>query len=282
MTQLSNNTRRDYPVIDIHAHIFPAKIQEKAVASIGHFYDLSMHSDGSLDTLLSENEKAGIVCSVVFSTATAVKQVSSIHDFIGQVQNDSNGRLIGFGTLHPDMTRMEIELEISHMLALGLRGIKLHPDFQHVPADSSSVFRMAEAAEGTLPLLIHAGDYRHNFSHPEQIRTLALAFPGLTLIAAHFGGWSEWHKAPDALAGLPNVYVDTSSSLAFLSPQKARELVHLYGADHVLFGTDFPMWSASEELARLDRLSLPEKDLRKILYDNACALLSVSSFSKAT
>lgn len=282
MTFRASDVNDSYPIINIHAHVFPPKILEKAVESIARFYDLRMHSDGSLSTLLSENEKAGIACSVVFSTATTVKQVPSIHSFISEMQKESKGHLIGFGTLHPDMTSGEIESEVENILALGLHGIKLHPDFQHVPADSKAVFRMAQAAAGKLPILIHAGDYRHSFSHPAQIRKLALSFPDLTLIAAHFGGWSEWHKAPDALADLPNVYVDTSSSLACISPGKAMELIGRYGADHVLFGTDYPMWEAGEEVARIDRLSLSAQDRRKILHDNACALLSISSFSSAT
>lgn len=271
-----------YPIIDIHAHVFPPKILNKAVLSIGRFYDLNMHCDGTLDTLLAEDKKAGIACSVVFSTATAMPQVQSIHKFIHKMQEASQGRLLGFGTLHPDMTPLQIEQEVDSILELGLHGIKLHPDFQEIPADSEAVFSMARAAAGKLPIIIHAGDYRHGFSHPEQIRKLALANPDLTLIAAHFGGWSEWFKAPDALAGLPNVYVDTSSSLDFISPERATEMIHRFGVDHVLFGTDYPMWGPCEETARFNKLALTPVERRKILYDNASTLLSLASFSSAT
>lgn len=271
----------NYPIIDIHSHVFPPQILDRAVESISRFYNLSMHMDGSLLTLMTENEKAGIACSVVFTTATTVRQVASIHSFIQKMQDASKGRLIGFGTLHPAMSVKEIEAEVENILALGLHGIKLHPDFQKIAADSKAVFTMARAASGKLPILIHAGDYRHSFSHPEQIRKLAVSFPDLTIIAAHFGGWSEWHKSPDALAGLPNVYIDTSSTLDFLSPEKATELVYQFGTDHVLFGTDYPMWGASEELSRFAKLTLTSEERRQILYTNAAALLSLSSFSSA-
>ena len=277
----TTDTDGTYPVIDIHSHVFPPNIVERAVESISRFYDLRMHMDGSLQTLMEENEKAGIACSVVFTTATTVRQVSSIHSFIQAMQNASKGRLIGFGTLHPAMSAKEIEAEIENIQSLGLHGIKLHPDFQKISADSKAVFSMAHAAQGKLPILIHAGDYRHSFSHPEQIRKLALAFPDLTIIAAHFGGWSEWHKSPDALAGIPNVYIDTSSTLDFLSPEKATELVYRFGTDHVLFGTDYPMWGACEELSRFAKLNITKAERRQILYSNAAALLSLSSFSSA-
>lgn len=278
-----NYTPEHFPVIDVHAHVFPKKILAKAVSAISTFYDdLPMNADGSLELLKSRMKESGVRKTIIFTTATAKNQVTSIHEYIHMLQEDSDGRLIGFGTLHPDMTETEIDEEIRNILRLGLRGIKLHPDFQHIAADSSAVFSMAEKAQGRLPLLIHAGDYRYGFSHPDQIRRLALAYPDLTVIAAHFGGWSQWNQSPDQLAGLPNVYVDTSSSLAFLSENKVRELIHRFGDDHVLFGSDYPMWNIGSELAGLARIGLPEESLRKILYDNAAALFSISSLSSRT
>ena len=41
-----------YKIYDAHAHIFPAKIAEKATQSIGHFYDIPMHHLGSAEELL--------------------------------------------------------------------------------------------------------------------------------------------------------------------------------------------------------------------------------------
>lgn len=271
------------PVIDVHAHVFPRKILAKAVAAISTFYDdLPMQTDGSLEMLKRRMQRAGIKKTIVFTTATAKSQVASIHEYIHKIQDESDGKLMGFGTLHPEMTEIEIEDEINNIVLLGLKGIKLHPDFQHIAADSSVVFSMAEKAQGRLPLLIHAGDYRYGFSHPDQIRRLALAYPKLTVIAAHFGGWSQWNKAPDQLAGLPNVYVDTSSSLAFLSEEKVRELIERFGDEHVLFGSDYPMWDVEAELSGIRRLRLPEESLRKILHDNAAALFSISSLSSRT
>ncbi len=283
MQSCNDFTPDQFPVIDVHAHVFPRKILEKAVAAISTFYDgLPMQTDGSLEQLESSMRQCGINKTVIFTTATAKSQVASIHDYIHKLQEESGGTFIGFGTLHPEMTEFEIENEINNILRLGLKGIKLHPDFQHIAADSPAVFSMAEKAEGRLPILIHAGDYRYGFSHPEQIRRLALSYPKLTVIAAHFGGWSQWNKSPDQLAGLPNVYVDTSSSLAFLSEDKVRKMIERFGDGHVLFGSDYPMWDIQAELSRLCRLGLPEESLRKILHDNAAALFSISSLSSRT
>jgi predicted TIM-barrel fold metal-dependent hydrolase len=261
------------PIINIHAHIFPDKIQTRAVESIRTFYDLPMSKSGQTKELLSEAAQFSVEKTVVFSTATARSQVRSIHAFIRDTVSMAPDALIGFGTLHPEMTPAEIEEEITVITEWGLKGVKLHPDFQKIPADDPVVHSIASKLQGKLPILIHAGDYRFSYSHPEQIARLAKDHPNLTIVAAHFGGWSEWYKAPEHLAGLSNVYVDTSSSLAFLSKEKARELITVFGADHVVFGTDYPMWSLEKELNLISELGLSDSELHKILFENATKIL---------
>ena len=52
-------------------------------------------------------------------------------------------------------------------------------------------------------------------------------------------------------------------------PEEGKALIEAYGADKVLFGTDFPMWDPSDELERLYALGLGEDELDNILYKNA-------------
>lgn len=52
------------------------------------------------------------------------------------------------------------------------------------------------------------------------------------------------------LAGRPNVWVDTSSSLYALEPEEAARIIRRYGTDRAFFGTDYPMWDPEEEMAR--------------------------------
>ena len=66
----------------------------------------------------------------------------------------------------------------------------------------------------------------------------------------------------------PNIRFDTCSSLEFISPEFARDLIHGFGSDKVFFGTDFPMWNHEEELARFMRLGLSDDENRKILSEN--------------
>ena len=93
-------------------------------------------------------------------------------------------------------------------------------------------------------------------------------FPDLIIIGAHFGGWSIWDKAPEMLCKYQNFYVDTCSSFYALEKNTAKRIIEAYGADRVIFGTDFPMWKQDEELKFLFGLGLSENDLKKILHDN--------------
>ena len=72
----------------------------------------------------------------------------------------------------------------------------------------------------------------------------------------------EPHYPPEALA-------------EFDGQELTRALIDAYGADRVLFGTDYPMWDPQHELARLRGMHLAPETERKILYDNAAALFGL-------
>ena len=145
--------------------------------------------------------------------------------------------------------------------------MKLHPDFQHFCLDDPAAIRLFEAmAERGLPLLAHTGDSRYPFSEPERMARALDHVPSLRAICAHLGGWSVWSDAWKLLAGRGNVYVDCSSSLYALEPEEAVKIIHRYGAGHVFFGTDYPMWQPKEEVARFMALPLTEEEREDILH----------------
>lgn len=100
-------------------------------------------------------------------------------------------------------------------------------------------------------------------------------YTGLTVIGAHLGGWSIWEEASRAYAGLPNFYVDCSSSFPYLNKDTAREIIRRYGAEKVLFGTDYPMWSPEKEIKTFFSLGLDENEIKCILNSNIQKLLKL-------
>lgn len=96
-------------VTDIHAHIFPHKLAEKASASIGGFYGTHAGHLASVETLLTLEQQAGISRCAVSSSATSPSQVQHINDFIAGEMGKHHS-LIGLGTLFPTMEGWEDEI----------------------------------------------------------------------------------------------------------------------------------------------------------------------------
>ncbi len=265
---------KKYYIIDAHCHVYPDKIAEKASMSTGHFYGIGMNFDGKVSTLISKADAAGVERCLIHSVATSPKQVSSINRFLADEVKNSGGRFIGFGALHPDSENIKEEVE--EIIALGLCGVKLHPDIQGIAADDGRYFKIYDEISGRLPLLIHCGDSRYDMSNPNRIGNVVKNYPDLKVICAHFGGYSVWEDAVKELSGKQNVYVDTCSSFPFLSDEKIKEYIAAYGEDKVLFGTDYPMWDAKKELERLFSLGLSDETLEKILHKNLESLLGLN------
>ena len=222
-----------YRAADAHAHIYPGKIAEKATGSVGEFYHIPMQNVGLPHILAQRGEEAGIDRFLVCSVATKVEQVRSINQFI-QEKCQKYPQFIGLAAWHQDVA--DIQGEMDDIQRRGLRGIKLHPDFQRFYIDDERMFPVYEEA--------------HRRGLP---------------------GYSEWEDARRELSGT-NVYIDTSSSLFAVTPEQARKSIDHFGIEHTLFGTDFPMWSPKEELERFFALGYGQEDNRKMLYGNFARL----------
>jgi predicted TIM-barrel fold metal-dependent hydrolase len=281
-------------IIDFHAHIYPEKIAAKAVANICDFYRIPMGCDGTLEGLLKYQEgramepesgpedcgpgaeedspphpRRGIDRFVVFSAAASPGQVTSINDFIARAVAGNPG-LTGFGALHPDFE--DPEGEMNRLESLGLRGLKFHSDMQRFNIDDERMMRIYALAEGRFPIVFHTGDYRYDYSHPRRLARVLDAFPRLTAVAAHFGGWSVYDLALEYLQDR-FCYFDVSSSIPYLGKKRAAELIRIYGAERFLFGTDFPMWEPLRCLDDFYSLDLRDNERELILHGNAERIL---------
>jgi len=259
-------------IIDSHAHIYPDAIAARASEGIADFYHMPTAYDGSLASLFASGDKAGIDHFVVCSVATLPAQVRSINAFIAKTAAENPGRITGLGALHPDSE--DVRGDIDDIIGKGLNGAKLHPDFQRFYLDEPKAMRVFQAFDGRLPVLVHTGDSRYDYSRADRLLKVLKAFPKLTVVAAHFGGWSVWRESAEVLYQ-SGVYVDTCSSLYALSPEEAKDLIGMYGDDRVLFGVDFPMWDHAEELARFNRLDLDEARRERILSANSARVYNI-------
>lgn len=258
-------------IFDVHVHIFPDRIAEKAVSAIGNFYEnFNMEGDGRLETAIRMMDEAGIAQCCAHSVATTAHQVHSINAFVMDAWRRYPDRIVPFAAMHPALENAADEAEA--IAAQGFRGVKLHPEIQGFNIDDPAVMDMLAPFEGKLPVLTHCGDYRCDNSSPARLKRVLRAFPRLRLVCAHLGGWTVWREAWRELAG-EDIYVDTSSALFALEPREAVEIIRAYGADRALYGTDFPMWSPKGELERFNRLPLTDAEREMILWTNHFRML---------
>lgn len=254
--------------IDSHCHIYPEKIAAKAVAGTDNFYDTRSVGKGTVEDLIDRGGKAGIDHFIVQSVATTPKQVESINSFIAIEVSQNSEKLTGLGTLHPDST--DIKGDVEHLLELGLKGVKLHPDIQDFKIDDYRCLKIYEICEEKgLPVLMHTGDNRYDNSNPNRLLPILDIYSNLTVIGAHFGGWSIWEEACQKYGGKPNFYVDCSSSFNYIDKETALRIIRAYGDDRVMFATDYPMWSPAKELEFFLSLGLDETEKKNILNINA-------------
>ena len=253
--------------LDSHAHIYPDAIALKAAHSIADFYQIPTKEDGRLATLLARGEAAGITRHLVHSVGVTPDRVAGVNDYLMRTVQANPARLIGFGTLHPELAG--IPAELARIRAGGLLGVKVHPDFQRFLLDSDASMAMFGAlADAGMPALVHVGDTRHPYSEPARMAKVLRRYPTLKAICAHLGGWSVWEDGWKSLAELPNAWVDTCSSLYALAPDKAAELIRHYDGEHVFFGTDYPMWDPVEERARFEAVPLTPAERERIAHLN--------------
>lgn len=258
------------PRIDIHAHAFHPKIAAKVVQQLQDHYKIPAIGNGLWEDMEPRLRKAGIQYSTVLSAATKQEQVEPANHYA--VSLCAQRGVIPFGTMHPDYPHTEEML--AYLWDNGIRGIKLHPDFQGFRLDDPRLDKLFGAIEGKFTLLVHVGDKlppKENPSCPYKVAAIKRKYPKLQLIAAHFGGVWHWPYVVDALKGL-DIYMDTSSSLFAIPQELLEQIYHAFPRRNFLFGSDYPLFDCASEVEVLQRrLKLSDSELEEILT-NANAL----------
>ncbi len=264
-------------IIDAHCHIYPEKIAQKATDSTNNFYGVPQSPfHGTTNELLEQSEVSGINKMLVQSVATTEKQVSSINHFIADEVKKHPDKFIGFGTLHPNSD--DLKRDVDELISLGLLGVKLHPDIQNFKIDDYRCLKIYELCEKrNLPILMHTGDSRYDNSNPNRLLPVMEIYTDLTVIGAHFGGYSIWEEASKKLCNLPNLYVDTCSAFFALEKEAALRIIRRYSAEKVIFATDYPMWSQQDELNYILSLGLTDDELESIFSKNILKVLKLEA-----
>jgi predicted TIM-barrel fold metal-dependent hydrolase len=262
------------PVFDSHVHIFPDAVALPAVTAMGKAAGIEPDYDGTRDGLVRRLQDAGCDGAMNCPVATAPKQVRSINDWCASI---NEWPVLSLGSVHPDFPNPAAELERIH--SLGLFGIKLHPEYQSFTLDDPRLDPIWDTCAGLgLPVVIHAGEdigFEPPYhSDPAALAKLVERVPGLTVIAAHLGGYRNWDQVEDCLTGCP-IYLDLSFALGELPDEQVLRIIAKHGAHRILYGTDAPWQNPCDYLRRFSALPLRDRDRRWILWDNAAELFGL-------
>ena len=257
-------------IIDFHTHIYPDAIAHKAAQSIRDFYNIGKENmDGTVDLLLECCRDTDISRCVVLPVALRPDRVVAINNFIVE-QAKIYPQFTGFGTVHASMENLPDEAQ--RIIDLGLHGVKMHPDHQEFPIDDPLLFPFYEIMQSKLPVILHMGDRHYDYSHPRRLRKVLDQFPNLQVIAAHFGGYSMYETAFECLHD-KDCFFDISSSIMFMEKGVAEYYINRYGAEKMLFGSDFPLWDPRDEVKTFLDLDLTMTQFEQIAYKNALHVL---------
>lgn len=260
-------------IIDFHTHVFPDKLAPRAIQALAQPGRHNPNYDATLPGLLEIMNRDGIDLAVTVPVATKASQVESINAFATSQPRD---RIIPFGAIHPDLDDPAAVLRT--FPSLGLRGFKMHPDYQECAPDDPRMKPILETAEEMgLIALFHAGSDvgpQTVLGHPKAFARVLDAYPKLTLVLAHMGGYLCWDEVQEFLVGR-DVWLDTSYTAGHIPDEQFLEIVRDHGADRILFGSDGPWTDPREGIAYLFNCGLSDEILEGIFHGNAERLLGI-------
>lgn len=263
-------------VLDFHTHAFPEKIAKSAISTLasrcGNCYP---QHEGTVDSLVQKIKQSSCDKAVVLNIATNPKQQKNVNDFA--ISLLSNPDVIPFGSVHPESD--DAINELYRLKKAGIKGIKLHPNYQNFFVDDEKLFPIYEkAANLGLITVFHSGvDLGIPdpiCCTPDRLLNVLPIFQGTPVVAAHMGGYMLWQDVFKKLAGT-DIYLDTSYSFGRIPPPWANQIIKKHGADKILFGSDMPWSSTGNEIRFIESLDLTEQEKEKIFYENAAKLLGI-------
>lgn len=263
-------------IIDFHTHAFPDKIAEKAMGSLSACSGGAVpFHDGTIDSLKKYLNDNNIDKAVVLNIATNPRQEHSVNDFALSLVGDE--KIIPFGSIHPESDNIDIELQ--RLKEAGIKGIKLHPDYQGFFVDEKRMIPIYEKISSMgFITVFHAGV---DIGYPQPVHCTPKAlkdvlpyFNNTPVVAAHFGGYLLWQDTLKYLCG-SDVFLDTSFSFSRMPPQYAADIIKNHDDTKILFGSDMPWSGSTGEKRFIDSLNLTDSQKNNILSNNAKRILNI-------
>ncbi len=267
-------------IIDFHMHAFPDPLAPRALHKLTNNSGMFPSTDGTLSGTLAKMNEWGIDMGVILNIATRPGQEHTINQWAAQV--NSHPRFVGFGSVHPD-TPDALE-ELDRIKGLGLKGVKLHPDFQEFYIDDPKMDGIYQKISDLgLIVSFHAGfdhcSVLNRHADPLRFSRIMKRFPKMKIVAAHLGSFLCFDDTERLLVG-EDIYIDISMTAREMDFKQFERIVQNHRPDRLLFGSDCPWHPASWEKAWLEQCDIPQTTRELIFSGNALKLLGMEPTPK--
>jgi len=192
----------------------------------------------------------------------------------------TSGRVVPFATVHAGDE--DVGDVVASAVADGARGLKFQLPVQGFAADDPRLDPAYEvAAEGDLPVLMHAGTapmYREDPNITvDNFRSFRASFPEIRVCVAHMGTY-DVEAYLDIARSADNVFLDTTFAMSSVATEymdfdpasvSDEDLIDL--SDSVMYGSDYPNipYPYAREREHLLGRALPEPTLRDVFSRTA-------------
>lgn len=244
--------------------------------TLGSLTASGMRRTHTVPNLLKEMRELGITHSVILPIDFPVPLSQNSENALQAVKGHEG--LIGFCSVHPYTVNAERKLD--ELVALGAKGIKLHPNVQCFRPDARRAMRLYRACgERNLPVLWHCGPVGIEPAlgrYLTQVRFYEKPIrdnPRTQFILGHAGA-RQFEEAIELQRRYPNVWLELSSQAV----GAIKRIFQRADPDRIVYGTDWPWYHQAIGLAKVLMATDGEPELRhKVLFGNAARLLKLEA-----
>lgn len=267
---------------DSHVHLFPPEIY--------HHWDKYAAMDQTFASLTRkpENGKGTEEAWVDIEEALTCADEAGVHglgmqgwywndaglmrmhnDYMADALKKYPDRLRGFISINPKFGQEALD-EIRRCMKLGFSGIgELGPGGNGYDFNDPDFLAVLDLAmEYDIPVCIHCGEpVGHKYPGKDMtpltpLPEIVKKHPNLKLILAHMGGGLPFYAMnPRYIKHFGNVWYDMATNPLLYNIRSIRAVIDMAGADHLLFGSDFPLLLYPSKCRRADMIMFVE-DIR--------------------
>lgn len=236
-------------VIDCHAHMGPALYMQVP--------------DADPDGMVGVLDQLGVSMACVSHSVAMVSDWRLGNDLLIQAREAHPTRLFGYAFFNPRYPD-DMPQELQRCEEAGLRGLKVHPDFHNMPADSPLYEPVFQKAHDERRLILcHYGAGPSPRSGSNVYARVVEKYPDAVYVMAHsLPSTSAVDTARELFGSRSNVYFCLANAFELGVIEYAAATL---GSERLLYGSDGCWGAMAPRLGMVCCTDLPVKDKRLIL-----------------